>query len=354
MRKTKIFKTTIALAFVALLGVTEKIDACTRVVYKGPNNTIITARSMDFTIPIPSNLWLFPRGMERDGSTGKNTVKWISKYGSVTTSSWDIAVSDGMNEKGLVANMLWLVSSKYAEFSKDNPKGKKGLAVSLWAQYALDNFATVAEAVEQLKKEEFVVVTDYIPGTDKYTTVHLSMSDASGDNAILEYINGKLVIHHNPDYTVMTNDPVFEEQLAINEYWKGIPGNIFLPGTNRAADRYVRASYYIKAVSQTDDARVAVAGAFSVIRQCSVPYGISTEGFPNLSTTRWRTVSDQKNLVYYYEDALSPNAIWVDFKKLDFSKTGKVKKLALDKNQIYAGETSQKFIETKPFVFQGI
>lgn len=353
MKKAKLIKTAIAFTAIVLFSATKKIDACTRVVYKGPNNTILTARSMDFTIPIPSNLWLFPRGMDRDGSTGKNTVKWTSKHGSMTTSSWDIAISDGMNEKGLVANMLWLVSSKYPEFIKDG-KGKKGLAVSLWAQYALDNFATVAEAVQQLKKEEFVVVTDFIPGTDKYTTVHLSLSDASGDNAILEYINGKLVIHHDPSYTVMTNDPVFEQQLAINEYWKGIPGNIFLPGTNRAADRYVRASYYITAIPQTDDTRIAVAGAFSVIRQCSVPYGISTEGFPNLSTTRWRTVSDQKNLVYYFEDALSPNAIWVDLKKLDFSKTGKVKKLALDKNQIYAGETSKQFVETKPFIFQGI
>lgn len=338
---------------IALCASFNPAKACTRVVYKGPNHTIITARSMDFTIPIPSNLWLFPRGMERDGSTGKNTVAWTSKYGSMTTSSWDIAVSDGMNEKGLVANMLWLVSSKYPEFSKEGT-GKKGLSVSLWAQYALDNFATVAEAVAQFEKEEFVVVTDFIPGTDKFTTVHLSLSDAGGDNAILEYISGKLVIHHDPSYTVMTNDPVFEEQLSINEYWKGIPGNIFLPGTNRAADRYVRASYYIKAIPQTDDTRIALAGAFSVIRQCSVPYGISTEGFPNLSTTRWRAVADQKNLVYYFEDALSPNAIWVDLNKLDFSKSGKVKKLALDQNQIYAGETSKQFVDTKPFVFQGI
>lgn len=354
MKKTTKLTVCLLIILTTLLSSSYRAEACTRVVYKGPNNTILTARSMDFTIPIPSNLWLFPKGMDRDGSTGKNTMKWTSKYGSMTTSSWDIAISDGMNEKGLVANMLWLVSSKYPDFKKDSKDGKKGLAVSLWAQYALDNFATVAEAVEQFSKEEFVVVTDFIPGTDKFTTVHLSLSDASGDNAILEYINEKLVIHHDPSYTVMTNDPIFEEQLAINEYWKGIPGNIFLPGTNRAADRFVRASYYIKAIPQTDDTRVALAGAFSVIRQCSVPYGISTEGFPNLSTTRWRVVSDQKNLIYYYEDALSPNAIWVDLKKLDFGKNGKVKKLALDENQIYGGETSGLFVETEPFKFQGI
>ena len=45
----------------------------------------------------------------------------------------------GQNEKGLVGNLLWLVESTYPEFQKNS--GKKGLAISLWLQYALDNFA---------------------------------------------------------------------------------------------------------------------------------------------------------------------------------------------------------------------
>lgn len=331
---------------------TADAEACTRVVYKGPNGTVITGRSMDFSMEIPANLWQFPRGMQRDGRTGPNTVEWTSRYGSLVTSSWDIAVSDGMNEMGLNANMLWLNNSEYPAFEKGG--STKGLAVSLWAQYALDNFATVAEAVDAFRKEEFVVVTDFIPGTDKYTTIHLSLSDPSGDNAVLEYIGGKLMIHHDPSYVVMTNDPGFAEQLAIDAYWKEIPGRLFLPGTNRAADRFARASYYVHAVPQTDNTRVAVASVFSIIRNCSVPYGISTEGFPNLSTTRWRIVADQKSLVYYFEDALSPNALWVDLKKIDFGKAGKVRKLALDKQQVHAGESSAQFVASPVFAFQGI
>jgi choloylglycine hydrolase len=330
----------------------EQVQACTRVVYKGPNNTVLTARSMDFSLEIPADLWVFPRGMKRNGEVGANSVQWTAKYGSVIASSFNISTTDGMNEKGLVANMLWLVNSEYPPFKKDS--GTKGLAVSLWAQYVLDNFATVSEAVEALKKEEFVVVTDFIPGTDKYTTVHLSISDASGDNAIFEYIKGKLVIHHDPSYTVMTNDPTYDEQLAISKYWKEIPGRIMLPGTNRAADRFVRASYYIEAIPQTDDTRIAVASVFSVIRNTSVPYGISTEGFPNLSTTRWRSVADHKNKVYYFETALTPNTFWVDMKKVDFKENAPVKKLSVSKNETYAGEVSGQFVPTKPFQFQGL
>lgn len=336
-----------------ILLLTFKVaDACTRIVYKGDKNLIITARSMDWKTDIPANLWVLPRGIERNGEVGTSSIKWKAKYGSVITSSWDIASSDGMNEKGLVGNMLWLVESQYPDFKKDG--AGKGLALSLWLQYALDNFATVNEAVTAFGKNEFAIVSSTIPGTNIFATVHLSLSDATGDNAILEYINGKLHIHHSADYVAMTNSPVFDEQLAINTYWKNIPGTTMLPGTNRAADRFVRASYYIHAIPKTDNARIATASVFSVIRNCSVPFGISSETEPNISSTRWRTVADQQNLVYYFDNVLNPNVVWVDFKKIDFSETGKVKKLSLENNENYSGESSASFKETKPFKFIGL
>lgn len=328
------------------------LSACTRVVYKGPENTVITARSMGWRDEIPANLWILPRGIERSGEVGVLSEKWKSKYGSVVSTSWDIASSDGMNEKGLVANLLWLGESEYPKF---NSKGKKkGIAISLWAQYFLDNFATVKEAVEQARKEKFVIVSDYIPGTERFTTVHLSLSDASGDNAVFEYVGGKLIIHHSPEYTVMTNSPVFNEQLALNNYWKGIPGTVMLPGTNRAADRFVRASYYINAIPKTTDSRTAVASVFSVIRNCSVPYGISSETEPNISSTRWRSVSDQKNLVYYFETVFTPNTFWVNLKEFDFSEKGKVMKLDLSNFQTYNGKANSNFKESAPFKFLGL
>ena len=349
MKKTCISLT--ALFFFAAFFSTEA-EACTRVVYKGPNNTVLTGRSMDFSMEIPANLWIFPRGVKRNGEVGKNSIEWTSKYGSIAASSWDIATSDGMNEKGLVANMLWLVESQYPSFEKDGKR--KGMAISLWAQYALDNFATVEEAVNEFSKESFAIVSDFIPGTEKFTTVHLSLSDATGDNAIMEYINGKLVIHHDPSYLVMTNDPPYLEQLAIKKYWDNIPGKSFLPGSVTASDRFVRASFFIDAIPQTDNTRVAVAGVMSVIRNVSVPYGFSIEGFPNLSTTRWRVVADQTNLVYYFETALTPNTFWVDLKNFDFSKGNEVKKLDLSNNKTYAGETSAYFQVSQPFQFIGL
>lgn len=342
----------ILFSLVLSIGLWNPSEACTRVVYKGPENTVITARSMDWRDEIPANLWILPKGIARTGEVGSVSEKWTSKYGSVVSTSWDIASSDGMNEKGLVANLLWLGESEYPKF---DPKGrKKGIAISLWAQYFLDNFATVKEAVEQARKEKFVIVSDYIPGTERFTTVHLSLSDASGDNAVFEYIGGKLIIHHSAEYTVMTNSPIFDEQLALNNYWKGIPGTVMLPGTNRAADRFVRASYYIDAIPKTADTRTAVASVFSVIRNCSVPYGISSKTEPNISSTRWRSVSDQKNLVYYFETVFTPNTFWVNLKEFDLSEKGKVMKLDLSNFQTYNGKANSNFKESTPFKFLGL
>lgn len=339
-------------AFLGLVGITpiSKTAACTRIVYQGPNNTILTARTMDWKEDSKSNLWIFPRGMGRSGEIGKNPMKWTSKYGSVVTSAYDICSTDGMNEEGLVANLLWLAESEYPAWD-----GKQqGLSITVWVQYMLDNFATVDEAVKAMESRNFEVVSDMMPDGSRMATLHLSISDATGDNAIFEYVNGKLLIHHDRSYQVMTNSPVFDQQLALNDYWKTIGGETFLPGTNRAADRFVRASFYINAIPKVEDTRIAVASVFSVIRNTSVPYGISTPNQPNISSTRWRTVSDQKNKVYYFESTLYPNVFWVNFKDIDFSKNGEVKMLNLLNGETYAGNTADKFVKSEPFKFLGV
>jgi penicillin V acylase-like amidase (Ntn superfamily) len=333
----------------ALLVPQHQSNACSRVMYDDGNGNVITARSMDWFENIPANLWVFPRGIERDGLCGQNSLKWKSKYGSLQTSSYNFTTADGMNEKGLVANMLWLSDSKYPPF---DPNGKqKGIAISVWVTYVLDNFASVQEVVEAHLQEEFVVVSMNIPNTKMFASLHLCVSDPSGDNAVFEYVNGKLVIHHDKEYKVMTNEPVYEEQLAINAYWKNISGNVMLPGTHNPADRFVRGSYYINALEKVDNTRVAVASVFGVIRNVSVPIGVTSDKGPNVSATRWRTVADQKNRVYYFENTLNPNVVWVDFQNLDFSERSPIKKLKLDENEIYAGETSMNFAPSEPMIF---
>lgn len=228
--------------------------------------------------------------------------------------------------------------------------GKPLMSVGAWTQYALDNFSTVAEAVEELGKEPFVIVAPDLPGGKK-AGGHLSLTDASGDSAIFEYIGGKLVIHHDPKYTVMTNSPSFDQQLAINTYWKGVNGLSFLPGTIGSADRFVRASWNLEAAPKQSDPRLAVATAFSLIRAISVPLGLADPEKPNIAATIWRSVSDIKNGRYYFESAYSPSIFWVDIAKLELAPGSKPRRLDLSGRPILAGEVSGSFVETEPFKF---
>ena len=333
-----------------LLIVAELTMACTRVVYLGDND-VMTARSMDWKSDIGTNLWILPNKVKRNGMAGPNSIKWTAKYGSVVATGYDISTTDGVNEKGLNANLLWLVESEYPDIKNNT---KPTLSISLWAQYVLDNFATVNEAIAVLEKEPFLVVTDAVPGEKRLATLHLSISDATGDSAIIEYINGKPVIHHNRAYQVMTNSPIFEQQLALNSYWKQIGGTTMLPGTNRAADRFARASFYINAIPKNATPEHSLASVFSVIRNASVPFGLNTEEEPNISSTRWRTVVDHKRGLYFFESAVSPNVFWVDLKDINFND-GQAKKLELGQDQAktYAGKTNSSFKVTQPFEFLG-
>ncbi|RJF74331.1 linear amide C-N hydrolase [Rhodopseudomonas palustris] len=333
-------------------AVISPAQACTRLVYLGAGNQVITARSMDWARAIGTNLWIFPRGAKRNGEVGPHSLQWTSRYGSVIASAYDLATSDGVNEAGLVANVLWLAESSYPQFDGSKP----GLAMSLWAQYVLDSYATVKEAVDELTREPFTVVTANLPDEDRPATVHLSLSDPSGDSAIIEYIDGKQVIHHSRSYQVMTNSPIFEQQLALNAYWQQIGGTVMLPGTNRAADRFARASFYVDAIPKSENPTEALASVFGVIRNASVPYGITTPDQPNISSTRWRSVIDHKRKLYFFESALTPNVFWVDLTKIDFSDKGAVKKLDLGPGQsnTFAGEVHDQFKPSPPFKFLGL
>jgi penicillin V acylase-like amidase (Ntn superfamily) len=95
----------------------------------------------------------------------------------------------------------------------------------------------------------------------------------------------------------------------------------------------------------------AVASVLSVQRAVSVPLGITTPDQPNISSTIWRTVSDQKNLVYYFDSATRPNTFWVTLAKLNLERGAHVKKLTIQNGEVFSPEVSDQFTDAKPFAF---
>ncbi len=321
----KIFKTLSAAGILALstIAIPGESDACTRVTFVGDSGIVITGRNLDWRTPIPTNLYVMPRGIVRHSyDKPGQSITWTSKYGSVVAVSYDCGVSEGMNEQGLVCNLLYLPGTYYAKKGDTRPY----MSTSLWASYVLDNFATTSEAVRQLKLNQFQINAPDMPGGSA-TTLHMAISDNTGYSAIIEYIDGELKIYEGFQYQVLTNAPPYDQQLAVNEYWKTVGGTNMLPGTNRSQDRFAKASFYVDALPKDCSRETALAGVFGIIGNCAVPTGITTPGQPEISTTQWRSVSDQNEITYYFHQTSTPAILWLKLTEFDLYPGAPIMKL---------------------------
>ncbi|QLE83711.1 linear amide C-N hydrolase [Shewanella sp. Scap07] len=315
---------------------------CTRFIYQTNTNQFITARSMDWNDPkAKSRVMVYPRGLKQTGGSMDNALTWTSKYGSIFTSFYDVASSDGINECGLVANTLYLAEADYGDAALTN---KPRLSIGAWNQYFLDNFATVAEAVSAMQNPEFIITAPTLPN-GRAASVHLAISDPTGDSAILEYIDGELVIHHGGEFQVMTNSPTYDQQIAINDYWELIGGNRMLPGTINAADRFVRTNYLLKSTPKFEDGNMATSACTSIIRAVSVPLGMADPDHPNISATLWRTISDHTAKRYMFDSPFKSAVFWLDIDKVNLEADAPIMALNLDSQ--LSGESSAELTPHK-------
>ena len=150
------------------------------------------------------------------------------------------------------------------------------------------------------------------------SNLHLAMEDAGGDSAIVEYVDGKQTVHHGRQYTVMTNDPTYDEQLALlaKQDFSHPSSDMPLPGNVNAVDRFQRATYYSALLPAPKTEREAVADVLAIMRNVSVPFGAPYHDF-GVYNTEYRTVTDLTNRRYFFELATSPNVIWIDLDRLD-------------------------------------
>lgn len=345
----KLAKQIIAVVVIASsLAVVMNAKACTRVLWAIKGQPVLTGRNMDWTEKMGSKLYAMPKGIERQGLAETNSAKWTSKYGSVVTVVWDGATADGLNEAGLGANLLYLAEAKYG----DRKPAREGIAVSLWTQFYLDNFATVAEAVAATKSIEVRGIEIVHKGQSVDAPLHMSLSDATGDSAVIEILDGKTVIHHGPQYTVMTNSPIYDEQLVLLKQYEGLGGKKPLPGTAEAEDRFARAAYYLtKLPEKPASYQASVAGVLSVMRNAATPIGANDPDRPNISGTLWRTVLDHTNKRYYFEFADMPNVVWIDLDKLNLKEGAPVQVFDMASDIDASGEVSGKFRPTQPVDF---
>jgi penicillin V acylase-like amidase (Ntn superfamily) len=315
---------------------------CTRVLWNTNDIAVLTGRSMDWPESTEPLIVGFPRGQKRDGGlmltevvVPDNPLRWTSTYANLATTVYGIGTVDGLNERGVSVHGLYLKSTDVGPRNPDLP----GLHTGLWAQYVLDQAATVADAVALMDAVQLVMVSAH--GFE--ATLHLAVEDADGDSAIMEFANGELVVHHGREFTLMTNDPTYEEQLELlaAQDFSHPDSSLALPGNVNAVDRFQRAAYYSALLPKPISQRQAVAGVMAIMRNVSVPFGAPYAEF-GVYNTEYRSVSDLTNRTYFFELTTSPSTIWVQLDALDLTEGAPVK--AIDPyDESLTGNVSNEF-----------
>lgn len=223
-------------------------------------------------------------------------LQWESKYGSVVFSLNDPSgklnrdtIIGGMNERGLVAAILWLGESQYP---KSNDKAV--LSSVQWAEYMLDNAKSVQDVIE-LSKKITVATADYF---GQKVMVHLTVYDATGQSAVLEYVKGKLNIYTGKDLPIpiITNSTYPKSLAAFTQYKdKDVTQ---LPGGYWSIARFVLGANYINRLKLSSTNQL-MPEAFNVL-------GYLIEPAFGDDPTDWSIVYDINNKVIYYRDIDNP------------------------------------------------
>lgn len=312
----KSFMMTTAVLLLAFFFPAVKSHACSRVLYVGDDSLRIVGRSLDWKTPIPTNIFVYPRGIEKVGSNKPGAIKWTSKYGSVYAVGYDEGITEGLNEKGLCVSSLFC---KDAVYVNKNTEGRPPMSLAMFVAWILDLNATTPEVVAQLKNQDFTISGATFDGGTS-STLHYGITDAEGRCAIVEFDNGNIRIYEGQDMPAMTNDPMFPAMTAINDYWQKVGGINMLPGTVKSPDRFVRGYFFTEHVKKTADASLGVSITRSIIANVSVPYEYTVETEPNVSSTQWRSFANLRDRTYYFDVVTNFGLIYVDLKKCDLRK----------------------------------
>jgi choloylglycine hydrolase len=316
------FGLSIVLTMLAAFLLFSKADACTRIFWNNNDKAMLVARNMDLATDDLATFYVFPKGIRKNGCAGTGSANWTSKYGSVVVGAGTpYYSSDGINTKGLAFHCLYLYGTEYE--TRDQ---RPGVSLGQYGEFLLDNAANVSEALNLM--EQFQLVPENFVGT--LWPIHIAIEDASGDSAVIEFVNSQMTVYHGAaPTTVLTNEPTLDIQLQYLTYYTyfGNANGYPLPGDVDPVSRFVRASAFLLTLPKPSSLPDAISYLFSAIR-CEVePFGSvvpspagASPGWPTL----WTSLYDLTNKRIYFDHTVPRNDFWINMKKLNFSKGARV------------------------------
>ncbi len=296
---------------------------CTRVLNNIDVSHVTVGRCMDWEFMLPAYVYCQPANRYCQGLGSEQALElgidkahiltWQARYASVTTQVGEEGVfgtDDGINEAGLVVNVLYDAGCDYGAVPSSGDF--HALSVLRWGQFILDGFATVGSVLEYFKCHHIHLVSESVPGDESSgAELHVALSDAKGDSAVIELHDGKMVFYENPQYTVVTNQPSYETQLVMSQYWfyqwglsEAINDNpvYTCPGGDTPVQRFQRACFY-RYMHRTQEGRVdRLMQVRSMINTCAVPLGFQADnhGGDDSPYTLWLNLADSQQLRYYF------------------------------------------------------
>ena len=319
------------------------VDACTRIFWNTNPDLMIVGRNEDYVTASHPTFVATPRGVKRWGTADKDkrskSISWTVKYGNVASYANNRFPNDGMNEAGLTARTLFYVDGDPNETVAPNSK-KKELDEDHWVSFVLDNFKTVADAVDAIRNQVHVVSVTGKKGSGfSYATPkHLAMADATGDSAIVEIQKGEVKIFHGPQYRILTNPPSYQKELENAAKYKDVTQDK-LPVSWSASDRFVRSDFFLRHLPKPrkNDASTGYGFMYSALATSMMPAGlpapaedvevvnklVATLKDPNETyggaATYFQSISDLTNRHYRFKSLIAPSDVFFDFEGYDFT-----------------------------------
>ena len=286
MKHLKFFAWGILLVVTAVLS--REAAACTTFCY-ADGGTLVFGRNYDWNIG-DGLVLVNKRGVAKRAFTDDTAAQWTSKYGSLTFNQYGREFpTGGMNEKGLVVELMWLDDTRYPD------RDQRGALPTLqWIQYQLDNAATVADVIAS---DRAVRIAN--AGSAK---IHFLVADAAGAVATVEFLDGRLVAHQGGDlpYPVLTND-TYDRSVR---FARGA-GTRSGKSPDGSLDRFARAASYRPSAGSPD---VAVRNAFAVLDDVA-------QG----DHTKWSIVYDIGAKRVYFRTLAARKVRWIDAASLGFA-----------------------------------
>jgi choloylglycine hydrolase len=324
--------------FALLTGLAVPAQSCTYFFLKAEDGAVVSVRAQEFYNRLGAQLQMIPRGTQYSvkATEGAKGLRWKSKYGVVAISVLGDkdTLCDAGNEKGLYITTLWADEEKYPTVNR----GDSVVDIRHFVAWVAGNFATVDELKKGLSGVKLTGVSQEDFNKGQTPPLHWPVTDAGGNSAVVEYVEGQLKIWDNRSNGVLTNEPNLgwhldnlrcfysnDDKRSLGSDLKGLPGDY------SSAGRFVRTSALKSLSGPPKDSAEALNLGIHIINTVDIPYGPQVWN-TQVQFTPWHTLFDHKNLHFYYRTYENPNLRRIDLKKLDLSEGAPIQTI-----EIYGG-----------------